>query len=380
MRILYGSHSVSEKDVQAVSEVLLSEQLTQGPIVEEFERRLASFVGTSGCVVCSSGTAALHLACMAVGLRRGDIAWITSISFVATANAALYCGAEVDFLDIDIESFNVDIAKLEAKLVRARIEKKIPKVIIVTDMCGCPISLRSIREFTKPLGIQIIEDACHALGSKRGDSHVGGDCDADVTVFSFHPLKMITTGEGGALVSHDPLILSRARLLRSHGITKSAYNPTNPFEHLDYSQTQLGFNYRLPDILCALGLSQLDSVPERVKVRNSIASYYRENLSERFIAQTLPLNFVSAYHIYVTRVPVGKRARLIAELVAQGIQPSFHYKPIFLHDFYLTRMCDQDSLTASRKYYNEAITLPLHTCMSEDEIDAVVNISNRALR
>ena len=279
--IPYGKQNISSEDIEAVVEVLKSDYLTQGPVVPEFEKAISSYCGAKYAVAVNSATSALHIACLALGVGLGDLVWTSAITFVASANCALYCGAEVEFVDISSESYNISIQRLTDKLEAAKKSGRLPKVVIPVHLAGQSCDMRAIHALSKKYGFRIIEDASHAIGGKYLEERIGGCQYSDITVFSFHPVKIITTGEGGIALTNDQNLIKKMARLRSHGITRypeeMTHAPDGPWY---YQQIELGFNYRMTDIHAALGLSQLGRLDKFVSERHAIAERYGQLLSK----------------------------------------------------------------------------------------------------
>jgi UDP-4-amino-4,6-dideoxy-N-acetyl-beta-L-altrosamine transaminase len=372
--IQYGRQQISEDDIAAVVKVLRSDFLTQGQEVPKFESAICNYTGSSYGVAVNSGTSALHIACLALNLGKGDYLWTTPISFVASSNCGLYCGARVDFVDIDPSTWNISVQKLEEKLAQAKINNKLPKVVVVVHLCGLSCDLIAINKLSIQYGFSVIEDASHALGGKYNDQPIGSGLYSEITTFSFHPVKSITTGEGGMAVTNNKKLAERMRLLRTHGITKSQMQMTRPADgKWYYQQIALGFNYRISDIHAALGVSQLQRLNDFIKKRSAIAKIYNDKF------QHLPLqrqfhsaNTRSAHHIYVIRVDKSYRKKAIEELHFLGIHANVHYIPIYAQPFYQEMGFKAENFPESEAYYDEAITIPIHPGMSDENINEVV--------
>lgn len=368
--IPYGRQWISESDIAAVDAVLRSDFLTQGPCVPRFEHDLRRVVGAKHAVAVNSATSALHIACLALGLGPGDALWTVPITFVASANCGLYCGASVDFVDIDPETLTMCPLALREKLARAaRGEGKLPKVIVPVHFAGQSADMRAIHEAAAPYGVRIIEDAAHAIGATRTDGRVGDCRYSDVTVFSFHPVKIVTTGEGGAAVTNDPELARRMELLRSHGITREADEMRNaPAGAWYYEQTTLGFNYRLTDIAAALGTSQLLRLQEFIAAREAIAqSYDAFCAAQNLKRQKQVTGEISARHLYVVRVEQGRRNHVFDRLRDRGIGVNLHYIPVYRQPYFADMGFDPKAFPASEAYFDEALTLPIHPLLSSDE-------------
>ena len=393
--IPYGRQSITEKDVAAVCSVLRSDLITQGPKVPEFEKAVSLKVGAKHAVAANSATSALHLACRALDVSPGDIVWTSPITFVASANCALYCGAQVDFVDIDPHTYNMSVQALETKLVVAERNGTLPKVVIPVHMCGQPCEMAAIHALSKKYGFSIIEDASHAIGGYYKNESVGNCRYSHITVFSFHPVKIITTAEGGMAVTNDPDLAQQMELLRSHGITRNPITdpglrtpdpgprPTD-FGPWYYQQIDLGYNYRMTDIQAALGFKQLERLNTFVARRRELARRYDDLLDD------LPVrtpwqhpDTYSAWHLYVIRlqlVETGPTRRQVFEYLREkGIGVNVHYIPVHTQPYYRRMGFDWGIFPAAEKYYQEAITLPLFPAMTEKDQDRVVDALKRTL-
>ena len=368
--IPYGRQDISEDDIQAVVDVLRSDYLTQGPVVPTFEKTVANCCGATYAIAVNSATSALHIACLSLGVGPGDWVWTSPITFVASANCALYCGARVDFVDIDPRTYNLSSQALARKLEDAERVGRLPKVVIPVHLCGQACDMQAIHILSQRYGFKIIEDASHAIGGKYKGEPIGNCRYSDITVFSFHPVKIITTAEGGMALTNDPLLAERMSLLRSHGITRDpdhmSHEPDGPWY---YQQIDLGYNYRMTELQAALGLSQIQRLDEFVARRHAIANRYDETLSELPIA--LPWQHpdtYSAYHLYPIRLPGrgtsnGRRA-LFDSLRAAGIGVNVHYIPVHTQPYFqkLGFTCGQ--FPVAEAYYQEAISLPLYPTLT----------------
>jgi len=378
--IPYGKQNISEEDITAVVNVLNSDYLTQGQIVPDFEKAVSKYVGVKYGVAVNSATSALHIACLALNVTKGDIVWTTPISFVASSNCALYCGATIDFVDIEEETFNMSVISLEIKLKEAKISGKLPKVVIPVHLCGHSCDMKKIFDLSIEFGFNIIEDASHAIGGAYLGTKVGSCKYSNITIFSFHPVKIITTGEGGMAMTNDLKLLEKLQRLRSHGITRNASEMTNyPDGPWYYQQIELGYNYRMTDIQAALGLSQLKKIDDFVKTRNKIASWY-DNSLKNYTGIEIPKrrdDTYSAFHLYVIRVTndnSSSQLSIFERLRANGIFVNLHYIPIYRHPYYHNMGFDFNNFPFSEKYYKEAITLPIYPGLTEKDIETVVNV------
>ncbi len=376
--IPYGRQSLSEQDVAAVCSVLRSDFLTQGPQVPAFEQAAARYCGAHHAVAVNSGTSALHIACLSLGLEPGDTLWTSPITFVASANCGLYCGARVDFVDIDPQTGNMSLSALKVKLQQAETENRRPKIVIPVHLGGQPCDMQAIRALSEQYRFKIIEDASHALGARYQHQPVGSCRYSDITVFSFHPVKIITTGEGGMALTHDAALAQKMARLRSHGITRDAAQMTRmPDGPWYYEQIELGWNYRMTDLQAALGLSQLPRLDEFVARRRQLAQRYDTALAG--LPLTRPWQHpdgLSAWHLYVIRL---KREALrvthrqvFEALRAQGIGVNLHYIPIHTQPYYRRQGFAPGMFPEAEAYYQEAITLPLFPDLTEGQQDIVV--------
>ena len=383
--IPYGHQCISNKDISSVVKVLQSDYLTQGNTVPIFESKLSDYVGAKYAVATNSGTSALHIACIALGLDRGDYLWTTPISFVASANCGLYCGAKVDFVDIDRNTWNIDVDKLSKKLESAKKENKLPSIIVVVHFSGLSCDMEKIKNLSVKYKFRIIEDACHALGGSYKNNRIGSCLYSDITIFSFHPVKLITTGEGGMATTNDKSFASKMRLLRSHGIKRDISRRNKKSPPWYYEQTCLGFNYRLTDIQAALGISQLEKIDIFVKKRNQISAKYHDLLSHMDVQ--LPYrneNYYSAQHLFVIRIKPDKISRKHQEvfnyLRDRNIGVNLHYIPIYKQPFYNSMGYKELDFPESESYYSEAITLPMFPGLKNEEIKYIVSTLEKALK
>ncbi|WP_421336822.1 UDP-4-amino-4,6-dideoxy-N-acetyl-beta-L-altrosamine transaminase [Aeromonas veronii] len=361
--IPYGRQFISQADIDAVVDVLKSDFLTQGPVVPRFEQAVADYCGAKFGVAVNSGTAALHIACLALGVGPGDWVWTSPISFVASANCALYCGAQVDFVDIEPDTGNMCALELKRKLIAAKAEGKLPKVVIPVHFAGLPCDMKEIHRLGQEYGFRIIEDACHALGARYHDEPTGNGRYSDITVFSFHPVKIITTGEGGMAMANDPALSKTMRMLRCHGITREPEDFINESDGpWYYEQQMLGFNYRMTDIQAALGLSQMANLETWILKRGELARHYFEELAPEVLPRYFSSERRSAFHLYVHRIAPEKRSTHFHYLRQQGIAANVHYIPIYKQPWY-----QKLSLMNAEIFYSSALTLPLYVTLSHEE-------------
>lgn len=371
--IPYGRQLISEEDIQAVVDVLRSDFLTQGPAVAQFEKAICNYTNSSHAVAVNSGTSALHLACRALNLGPGDILWTSPITFVASANCALYCGAEVDFVDVDPKTYNISIKALTQKLELAKQRGCLPKVIIPVHMCGQSCDMQAIAKLSKQYGFYVIEDACHAIGGRYQGELIGGCQYSDITVFSFHPVKSMTTGEGGIAATNRKELAEKMTLLRSHGITRDAGKMIGETDGpWDYQQLDLGYNYRLTDFQAALGMSQLQRLNAFIEKRHKVASRYDSLLSD--LPLVLPWRdseCYSAFHLYVIRLKLNKITRthrqVFESLRESGVGVNLHYIPVYRQPHYQSDAYSIEDYPEAESYYSEAISLPIFPDLSEDD-------------
>jgi UDP-4-amino-4,6-dideoxy-N-acetyl-beta-L-altrosamine transaminase len=386
--IHYGHQLISDADVEAVVDALRSDFLTQGPLVGKFEDAMKNYCGSAFGIAVSNATAALHIACLALGLGPGDLLWTAPNTFVASANCALYCGADVDFVDIDARTYNMSIDALRSKLEQAKRNNRLPKIVIPVHFSGQACDMQSIKALSREYGFKIIEDASHAIGGRYINKPVGNCEYSDLTVFSFHPVKIITTGEGGMVMTNSPDLAQKLYQLRSHGITRdTALMVGEPDGAWDYQQLQLGFNYRLTDIQCALGLSQLACIDDFIASRQRLASSYDEQLAGLpvTIPYVVPDSF-SAWHLYVILLDtdlnsgsdtgagaVSLRRRVFEKMRESGIGVNVHYKPVHLQPYYKKLGFGAGDFPLAERYYERVLTLPLHCGLSDADQQYVVN-------
>lgn len=382
--IPYGHQDISQNDIDAVVEVLRSDFLTQGPAVPAFERSVASRVGANFAVAVNSGTSALHIACMALGLKKGGRLWTTPNTFVASANCGRYCGAEIDFVDIDPDTWNISITQLADKLAKAREQNRLPDILVPVHFSGQPTEQEAIWQLAQKYGFRIIEDAAHAIGATHNEEPVGSCRWSDIAIFSFHPVKIITTGEGGMALTNDAGLAESMMMLRSHGITRDPARWLGVGAHADespsawyYEQQLLGYNYRMTDIHAALGASQLQRMNDYVKRRNELAQRYDAALRELPLQlPTVSSGNYSAFHLYVVRIKNNatceNQKRVFDKLRARGIGVNLHYMPVHLQPYYRDIGFKEGDFPEAEAYANEAITLPLYATLAESDQDRVI--------
>ncbi len=383
--IPYGRHSISQADIDAVISVLKSDWLTQGPVIEGFEQAVAEYCGAKYAVAVNSATSALHIACLAAGLGEGNVLWTSPNTFVASANCALYCGAGVDFVDIDSRTYNMSAYELEKKLTIAGRDGKKPMVVIPVHFAGQSCEMDRIRELSVEHGFTVIEDASHAIGGRHKDTVIGSCSFSDMTVFSFHPVKIITTGEGGMVLTNRRDLFEKLVRLRSHGITRdSSLMSGGCHGPWYYQQVELGFNYRMTDILAALGLNQIQRLDEFVEQRHRLVERYNNELIG--LPLVLPWQAPdcrSSFHLYVIRLrldEIGKsHRRVFDDLRSAGIMVNLHYIPVHTQPFYEKLGFRSGDFPEAEKYYAEAISLPLYPSMSRGDQDRVITALREAV-
>lgn len=384
--IPYGRQDISAADIDAVVEVLRSDFLTQGPVIPKFEAAVARQVNARYSLAVNSATSALHIACMALDLHAGDRLWTVPNTFVASANCARYCDAHVDFVDIDPHTWNLSVAKLRAKLLAARQLGTLPKIVVPVHFGGQPTDQEAVWELAQEFGFKVIEDASHSVGASRNGEPVGSCRWSDITVFSFHPVKIVTTGEGGVALTNSAQLAERMAMLRSHGITRDAskFKAKNPGQW-HYEQHVLGYNYRMTDIHAALGLSQMTRLAQYVQRRNELADRYNRLLA------ALPIDLpkidagnLSAFHLYVVRLrPDALKQRthkeIFAELRLNGIGVNLHYMPVHLQPYYRELGFSPGYCEVAEAYAEHALSLPMYATLSFDQQDQVVDRLRRVL-
>ncbi|SIS92939.1 UDP-4-amino-4,6-dideoxy-N-acetyl-beta-L-altrosamine transaminase [Phaeovulum vinaykumarii] len=377
--IPYGRQDIDANDRQAVLDVLSSDFLTQGPVVPRFEAAVATQCGAAHAVAVNSATSALHVACMALGLGPGDHLWTVPNTFVASANVGIYCGAEVDFVDIDPDTYLMCPEALAAKLAAAETAGRLPKVVIPVHFAGQSCDMAAIGALARRYGFRVIEDASHAIGARHAGRPVGDCAHSDICVFSFHPVKIITTAEGGLATTNDPALAQAMELARSHGVTRDPALMDGPSDGGWYYQmVTLGYNYRMTEMQAALGLSQMSRLDEFVARRNALAARYDQVLDGMALVRPLqrPDN-LSAYHLYPIRV--ADRGRVFAELRAAGIGVNVHYIPVHTQPFWRARGFAPGNFPNAESYYAQAISIPLYSGLTEADQDQVVAALRAAL-
>ena len=371
--IYYGKQSINAADIQAVEEVLRSDFLTQGPAIERFERAVADYCGVKYAVAVTNATSALHIACLAADLGPGDILWTSPITFVASANCGRYCGATVDFVDIDAKTYNMSVDALEDKLGQAKKENQLPKIVVPVHLAGQSCDMKRIRELSAEYGFTVLEDASHGVGADYLKTKVGSCAFSDMTVFSFHPVKIITTGEGGMVLTNDKDLYERLILLRSHGITRDPAKMTHEADGpWYYQQIALGFNYRMTDIQAALGASQMIRLDEFVARRRALAARYDELLKDLPLVTPYVLKGANpSWHIYIVRVDFSHlkktKKQIFEEMKAQGFILNLHYIPVHTQPYYQSLGYRPENFPNAMIYYAEALTLPLYYDLTDEQ-------------
>ncbi|HEY1796738.1 MAG TPA: UDP-4-amino-4,6-dideoxy-N-acetyl-beta-L-altrosamine transaminase [Stellaceae bacterium] len=378
--IPYGRQSIDDSDIDAVVRVLRSPMLTQGEAVPSFEKALAATVGAPHAVAVTNATSALHIACVALGLGPGDRLWTVPNTFVASANAGIYCGAAVDFVDIDPRSYNMDVDALEAKLA-ATPRDRLPKIVVPVHFAGQSCEMDRIAALAARYGFRVIEDASHAVGAEYEGEPVGNCRYADIAVFSFHPVKIVTTGEGGMCLTRDAGLADRLRRLRSHGITKDPALCDRPLDgDWDYRQIELGFNYRMTDIQAALGEAQVAKLSEFLARRRELAARYDTLLSNLpVVAPWQHPDTRSSWHLYVIQVPAGTRRQVFDRLRGGGIGVQVLYIPVHRQPYYERLGFRAGQFPVAEAYYARSFTLPMFPALTNSEQDQVVEVLAAAL-
>ncbi len=385
-QIPYARQDINQEDIQAVLKVLQSDWLTQGPAIQRFEEAVAAYCGARYAVAVSNATAALHLACLAAGLGPGDLLWTSPNTFVASANCGLYCGAEVNFVDIDPQTYNMSVDALEEKLVQAAKSGRLPKVVIPVHFAGQSCRMAEIRKLADQYNFTVIEDAAHAIGGSYLGKKIGACQFSEMTVFSFHPVKIITTGEGGMVLTNREELYEKLRRLRTHGITRDERFMVRTKEGpWYYQQIDLGYNYRMTDLQAALGYSQLQRIDEFVRRRHELSARYDQKLKN--LPVTLPWqepDTYSAYHLYVIRLHLNQlqksRKQIFEELRAAGINVNVHYIPVHTQPYYERLGFKAGDFPKAEEYYREALTLPLYYGLREEDQDYVIKRLEEIIR
>ena len=379
--IPYSKQEIIEDDIKEVEKILRSDFLTQGPTVSRFEKSVANYCGTSFTVAVNSATSALHIACLSLDLGPGDWLWTSPNTFVASANCGLYCGAKIDFVDIDLRTYNMDIDELSKKLIKAKKIGKLPKVVVPVHFAGQPCDMSRIYELSRHYGFKIIEDASHAIGASYNGVKVGSCTHSDITVFSFHPVKIITSAEGGMALTNNEYFADKMRRLRTHGITndRKKFKKRDKDEIWNFQQLELGFNYRMNDIQAALGLNQMSRLDEYVERRQKIASYYDEEFND--LALTTPYqspNISSSYHLYPILVNAkfgfGSQKQIYEELRKKNILANLHYIPVHRHPYYESLGFKKGDFPNAEKIFQEIISIPIYPSIKAEQQEYVVSV------
>ena len=384
--IPYGCQEITETDIAEVEKVLRSDFLTQGPTVPKFEKAVASYCGAKHAVAVNSATSALHIACLSLGLSQGDWLWTSPNTFVASANCGRYCGADIDFVDIDPKTYNMSIDALSEKLIKAEKLGKLPKIVVPVHFAGQPCNMHSIYDLSKRYGFKIIEDASHAIGASYNKIKVGSCTHSDITVFSFHPVKIITTAEGGMALTNNKDIADKISRLRTHGITKNKKKmeerPEN--EIWNYQQIELGFNYRMNDIQAALGLNQMKRLDKYVKRRHKIAKYYDTKLKNLSLKTPWQLpNVYSSYHLYPIIIKANSdfktQRQVYDELKKNDILANLHYIPVHRHPYYENLGFKKNDFPIAEKLHQEIISIPMYPAIQDEHQEYVVETLRKVM-
>jgi UDP-4-amino-4,6-dideoxy-N-acetyl-beta-L-altrosamine transaminase len=384
--IPYARQEIIEDDIKEVEKILRSDFLTQGPTVPKFEQSVTNYCGASYAIAVNSATSALHIACLALDLGPGDLLWTSPNTFVASANCGRYCGAYIDFVDIDPKTYNISVEALSEKLIKAEKLGKLPKILIPVHFAGQPCDMYAIRELSKQYGFKIIEDASHAIGASYDNIKVGSCTHSDITVFSFHPVKIITTAEGGMALTNDKEIADKISRLRTHGITndkkRMEERPIN--EIWNYQQIELGFNYRMNDIQAVLGLNQMKRLDEYVKRRHEIANYYDAKL--KGLPLTTPWQspiVYSSYHLYPILIKPNSishsQKQVYNELRKNGILVNLHYTPVHRHPYYEKLGFNKNDFPISEKFHQEIISIPIYPKIQNQHLEYIVETLKKVI-
>lgn len=376
--IYYGKQNVNEADIKVVVDVLQSDFLTQGPVLKQFEQKVARYCGAKYAVAVTNATSALHIACRAAGLSKGDVLWTSPITFTASANCGRYCGADVDFVDIDAATYNMSVDELEKKLKKVKFNGGLPKVVVPVHLAGQSCDMKRIRELSVEYGFTVLEDASHAIGADYLDTKVGSCAYSDMAVFSFHPVKIITTGEGGMVLTNNENLYKKLCLYRSHGITRDVelmtHEPDGPWY---YQQMDLGYNYRMTELQAALGFSQMDRLDEFVARRRYLVGRYNELLQDLPVVTPHVCEDTNpSWHLYMIRVDFSKlhmdKAQFFAEMKKRGIVLNLHYIPVHTQPYYRKLGFKQGDFPKSEKYYEDIFTLPLYYDLTDEQQNFIV--------
>ena len=384
--IPYGRQEITKEDITEVEKVLRSDFLTQGPTVPRFEKSVANYCAASHAIAVNSATSALHIACLALNLAPGDLLWTSPNTFVASANCGRYCGADIDFVDIDPKTYNMSVDALSEKLIQAEKSGKLPKILVVVHFAGQPCDMLAIHNLSKRYGFKIIEDASHAIGASYNKIKVGACIHSDITVFSFHPVKIITTAEGGMALTNDKDIADKMFRLRTHGITndKTKMKQQPEEEIWNYQQIDLGFNYRMNDIQAALGLNQMKRLDQYVKRRHQIAKYYDTELKN--LPLTTPWQsptIYSSYHLYPILVKVSSdiktQKQVYDELRKNDIEVNLHYTPVHRHPYYEKLGFRKNDFPIAEKFHQEVISIPMYAILQDEHQEYVIKTLKKVM-
>lgn len=376
--INYAKQYISKKDIIAVVRTLKSDYLTTGPAITKFEKKINKYTNSKFAVSVNSATSALHISCLALGLKKGDILWTTPNSFVASANCALYCGASIDFVDISPDDFNISVTLLKKKLALAAQKKKLPKIIVPVHFGGSPCEMKEIYKLSKKYRFKIIEDASHALGGTYLNKKIGSCQFSNITIFSFHPVKIITTFEGGIATTNNKEIFNKLNMLKNHGIDRNFKKTNKDKLRAFYKQEMLGFNYRMNDVQASIGISQLERINFFLKKRRAIVKFYDKNFKNlNIIFQKKNKESQSSNHLYVIRIKKNKknnRDGLLTILKKKKINSTIHYIPIHFHPYYKNLGFKKGDFINSEKFYEEAISLPIYPSLNFNQLNYIVRI------
>lgn len=383
--IPYGKQDINQADIDAVVSVLKSDFLTQGPQVPLFEKAVSSYCGASFGLAVNSATSAIHLACIALGLGKGDWLWTSTNSFVASANCALYCGAKVDFVDIDSKTYNISVVELENKLIQAKQDNVLPKILIPVHFAGQSCNMKKIHSLSKSYGFKVIEDASHAIGGKYLNQSIGSCQYSDITVFSFHPVKIITTAEGGVATTSSKKLYEKMLLIHNHGITRDEALMTRESDGgWYYQQIDLGFNYRMTELQAALGISQMLRLDEFVAKRHKLQEKYDELLEDSPVIRPYQdKDCYSSLHLYPIQIDLNKtnknQKQVFDEIRNRGIGVNVHYIPIHMQPYYEQFGFKRGDFPNAESYYKNTISLPLFHLMTQEEQKSTIKVVNEVL-
>ena len=385
--IPYGRQDVTEEDIDEVIKVLRSDFLTQGPSVPKFENSVSNYCSASYATAVNSATSALHISCLALGLKKGDWLWTSPNTFVASANCAIYCDAYIDFVDIDPKTYNMSIDSLKEKLIYAEKAGKLPKIVIPVHFAGQPCDMVSIYKLSKRFGFKIIEDASHAIGASYNKFKVGSCAHSDITVFSFHPVKIVTSAEGGMALTNDNKIAEKLQRLRSHGITNDKNKMDNlPKDEIwNYQQIELGYNYRMNDIQASLGLNQMKRLDKYIRRRHEIVDYYNAEIKN--LPLTLPWqspSTYSSYHLYPILIQKNQslktQIQVYTDLIENNISANLHYTPVHRHPYFKNLGFKKDDFPVAEKFHKEAISIPLYPTLKKEQQEHVIEVLKKIMK